>query len=86
MLDDVELTSDIYSRELDQFINKYGAFVGILLNKNISCVTLFSTLMQDEELREVMTEICHYSWYDVVKHMSYRYPILHKSKKIRRVT
>jgi|TARA_R110000803_G_scaffold179861_3_gene242250 hypothetical protein len=82
---DYELEDDIYTRELDDLVNKYGAFCGILLNKNISCVTFFSQLLHDEKLRNSMASIGHCSWFDLVKHMTYRYPILHKSKKINKI-
>lgn len=75
----------IYEKELNGLVNKYGAFCGILLNKNISCVTFFSQLLQDSDLRDGMADIGHCTWFDLVKHMTHRYPILHKSKKINKI-
>ena len=77
--------SDLHAKELDIFINRFGSFCGILLNKNISCVTFFSQLLEDEDLRKGMEKISGYTWFDLVKHMTYRYPILHKSKKIKKI-
>lgn len=76
----------ISERELDEFINKCGSLVSLALNKSISSVTLFSQLMEDEELKDVLLDINDYSWYDMVIRMTYRYPILHKSKKIKKLT
>lgn len=75
----------IYSKEMDMLINKCGSFCGILLSKSISCVTLFSQLLEDEDFKEVVEEIGGCSWFDVVTHMTYRYPVLHKSKKIKKL-
>lgn len=79
-----EFESDIHAKELDLTITKYGSFVGMLLNKNISCVTLFSYLLKDENLKTLVVKISDRDWFDIVKHMSYRYPILYKSKKIKK--
>lgn len=80
-----KIEDNIYVKELDELVNKYGAFCGILLNKNISCVTMFMQLLEDEELRDAMGDIGNCSWYDLVRHMTFRYPILHKSKKIKKI-
>ncbi len=79
-----EFENDIHAKELDLTVTKYGSFVGMLLNKNISCVTLFSYLLKDKELKNLLVGISDRDWFDVVKHMSYRYPILCKSKKIKK--
>lgn len=75
----------IFEDEMDVVINNFGAFTGILLNKNISCVTFFMQLMKDDELRETILDLTGCTWYELVRHMALRYPILHKSKKVKRV-
>lgn len=81
MLDDL---TDIHYKEMDNIINKYGSFVSMLLNKNISCVTFFSAIMEDDELKSVLIDVSECDWFDIVKHLSYRYPLLNKSKKIKK--
>ena len=81
----VSTIESIYEDELDVLINTFGSLTGILLNKNISCVTFFMQLMKDEDLKEVMMDLGGCSWYDVVHYMTLRYPLLHKSKKVKRV-
>ncbi len=75
----------IYAKEMDLLVNKFGSLCGILMNKNISCVTFFTQLLKDEEFRTVMAEMGNCTWFDVVRYMSYRYPLLHKSKKIKKI-
>lgn len=82
----METSEDILnSKEMDALINKCGSFVSMVLNKNISCVTLFMFLIENEVFRNSVLKIGSCSWYDLVQHMSYRYPILHKSKKIKKI-
>lgn len=78
-----EFELNIYIKELDQIVNKYGSFISILLNKNISCVSFFSQLLKDDDLRIGLEKISNFTWFELVTYMTYRYPILHKSKKIK---
>ena len=41
--------------------------------------------MIDDELKDIFVEVADCSWFDLVLHMTKRYPILHKSKKIKKV-
>lgn len=69
--------------ELEETINKFGAWVSIITNKPLSCVSLFSMLRKDENLRALLLELTDQSWYSIVSYMSHRWPVLNKSKKIK---
>lgn len=80
-----ELDDSIFNKELDEIIDKIGAFCSLLTNKSMSCVSVFSFLLENESIRDTLLEINQVSWYDLVSRMTYRYPILHKSKKIKKI-
>lgn len=80
-----EVDDSIFNRELDDIIDKIGSLCSLLENKSMSCVSVFSLLLENEPLREIVLEVNQVSWYDVVTRMAYRYPILHKSKKVKKV-
>ena len=69
--------------ELEETINKFGSWLSIVVNKPISCVTLFSMLRKDEQLRSFLLDLTDQSWYVIVSYMSHRWPVLNKSKKIK---
>ena len=71
------------NKELEEIINQYGSLLSILTNKHISCVTFFLFLLKNTELQSILIEISDASWFEIVTYMSYRYPVLNKSKKIK---
>jgi hypothetical protein len=73
----------INEQELDTIVNKFGSFLSIIVNKPISCVTVFTMLRKDTQVRDVLLEISDHSWYSVVEYMGHRWPVLNKSKKIK---
>lgn len=74
----------IINQELENTINKFGSFVTLILNKPISCVTLFILINKYPELRNILLKLTDTSWYSIVEYMAHRYPVLNKSKKIRK--
>lgn len=73
----------INEQELEEIMNKFGSFLSIVLNKPISSVTVFTLLRKDTHMRDVLLDISDQSWYSIVEYMSYRWPVLNKSKKIK---
>lgn len=69
--------------ELDEVINKFGSLITLLTNKPISCVTLFLLIQKHPEFRDILIDMGETSWYSIVEHLAWRYPVLNKSKKIR---
>lgn len=82
-MDSIE--DSIFNKEMDEIVDRIGSLCNLLMNKSMSCVLMFSLLLEDEKLRNLVLEVNQVSWYDIVNHMSYRYPILHKSKKIKKI-
>lgn len=70
-------------KELDEIINQFGSLISILTNKPISCVSLFVLITSNEDLKDVILDISDVSWYSLVEHLAFRYPLLNKSKKIK---
>ena len=68
--------------EFELQILKFGSFLGMLNDKHMSCVTVFITIFHDEFMRELLKHQLDCEWYDIVHYMTFRYPILHKSKKV----
>lgn len=68
--------------EMEDNINKFGSLMSLLTNKPISCVTLFSLLQKDEELKQILTSITDCNFYENVRYMAHRWLVLNKSKKI----
>ena len=73
----------INSQEIDEIINKLGSFIAITSNKPVSCVTMFLTIVKTPVLKDILEELTQSTWYEIVAHLGYRYPILTKSKKIK---
>ena len=69
--------------ELEETVNKFGSWVSIITNKPISCISLFFLLRKDDDLRNLLLHLTDQSWYAIVEYMSYRWPVLNKSKKIK---
>jgi hypothetical protein len=77
-------SAHLMSQELEDLINKFGSFITIVTNKPVSCVTLFILIQKYPELRNSLIAMSETSWYSVVEYLAYRYPVLNKSKKIKR--
>lgn len=73
----------VHKAEIEETVNKIGAFLSIVMNKPISCVTFFTVLRKEIQLQQVLVDLTDTSWYDIVEYMSFRWPVLNKSKKIK---
>jgi hypothetical protein len=73
----------VHKNEIEEAVNKVGSFLSIIMNKPISCVTFFTVLRKEIHLQQVLVDLTDSSWYDIVEYMSYRWPVLNKSKKIK---
>lgn len=76
--------TQLVNQELEDTINKFGSLVTLLTNKPISCVTMFIMIQKHPELRNSLVEMSETSWYSIVEYMAHRYPVLNKSKKIKK--
>jgi hypothetical protein len=74
----------IINQELEDTINKFGSFITLISNKPISCVSLFILINKSPELKILLLKLTDTSWYSVVEYMAHRYPVLNKSKKIKK--
>lgn len=74
----------IINQELEDIINKFGGFITLITNKPVSCVTLFLLINKHQQLKEMILQMTDASWYSIVEYMAYRYPVLNKSKKIKK--
>lgn len=74
----------IVNRELEEVINRFGSLITLATNKPISCVTFFIIIQKHPELKEALIELSETTWYSIVEYMAYRYPVLNKSKKIKK--
>ena len=74
----------IINEELEDIINKFGGFITLITNKPVSCVTLFLMINKHHQLKRMILELTDTSWYSIVEYMAYRYPVLNKSKKIKK--
>lgn len=74
----------LINTELEDCINKFGSFMTLVTNKSISCVTLFILINQSPHLKKILLELTDASWYSIVEYMAHRYPVLNKSKKIKK--
>ncbi len=73
----------INERELEEIVNKFGSFLSIATNKQLSCVTFFILLYKNPKLRDILVDLSDTSWYSIVEYFSHRYPVLNKTKKIK---
>lgn len=73
----------INNKELEEIINKYGSLLSIIVNKPISCVTMFLLVVHNKQLQDVLLDSSDASWYTMVEYLAYRYPLLNKSKKVK---
>lgn len=76
--------TNIINQELEDTINKFGSFITLITNKPVSCVTLFLLINKYPSLKNVLLSLTDASWYSIVEYMAYRYPVLNKSKKIKK--
>jgi hypothetical protein len=74
----------LINQELEETINKFGSFITIMTNKPVSCVTMFIIIQKYPELRDVLVTLTETTWYSVVEYMAHRYPVLNKTKKIKK--
>lgn len=74
----------IINQELEDIINKFGGFITLITNKPVSCVTLFLLINKHQQLKEMILQMTDASWYSIVEYMAHRYPVLNKSKKIKK--
>lgn len=74
----------LINQELEEAVNKFGSLITIITNKPVSCVTMFIVLQKHPELKDILVEMSETSWYSVVEYLAYRYPVLNKTKKIKR--
>lgn len=76
--------TNIVNQELEDIINKFGSFITLVTNKPVSCVTLFLLINKHEQLKNILLMLTDASWYSIVEYMAHRYPVLNKSKKIKK--
>ena len=76
--------TQIVTQELEDLINKFGSLITLITNKPVSCVTMFIVIQKNPELKKSLVELSETSWYSIVEYMAYRYPVLNKSKKIKK--
>lgn len=76
--------SFIVNQELEELVNKFGSFITLVTNKPVSCVTMFILINKYPELRNAMIDMSETTWYSLVEYMAHRYPVLNKSKKIKK--
>jgi hypothetical protein len=76
--------SYIVDRELEELVNKFGSFITLVTNKPVSCVTMFILINKYPELRNSMIAMSETTWYSIVEYLAHRYPVLNKSKKIKK--
>lgn len=74
----------LVNRELEDLVNKFGGFITLVTNKPVSCVTLFILIQKYPELKKALIDLSETTWYSIVEYMAYRYPVLNKSKKIKK--
>lgn len=74
----------VTNQELEDLINKFGSLITLITNKPVSCVTMFIIIQKTPELKKFLIELSETSWFSIVEYMAYRYPVLNKSKKIKK--
>ncbi len=69
--------------ELDHQFRCLGGFLTTVYDKPVSCIHLYLTLEKSQNLRDIFIDMTNLSWFEIVEILSNKYPILHKSKKIK---
>lgn len=68
--------------EFECTILRFGSLLGMMHGKHLSCVSVFIELYNNTFMRKIIQDQLDCEWYEIVKYMTFRYPVLHKSKKI----
>jgi hypothetical protein len=75
---------ELIENEIEKIFFQFGSLVSLLHDKHLSVTVVFSEMLDNKDYMDIFTEMSSADKYELIRFIIHKYPILHKSKKIKR--